>query len=64
MNLPLIDDSTVVVIAEEATHYRQESVPSFGDAQVGATVIWDDLMLAMDAELKAVSDGSIRIVQD
>jgi hypothetical protein len=35
MNLPLIDDSTVVVIAEEAAHYRQESVPSFGDVQVG-----------------------------
>jgi hypothetical protein len=35
MNLPLFDDSTVVVIAEEAAHYRQESVPSFGDVQVG-----------------------------
>jgi ER-Golgi trafficking TRAPP I complex 85 kDa subunit len=63
MNLPLIDDSTVVVIAEEAAHYRQESVPSFGDAQVGAVDIWDDLMLTMEAELKAVSDGSIRITK-
>ena len=62
MNLPFIDDSTVVVIAEEAAHYRQESVPSFGEAQVGATSVWDDLMLTMNAELKAEkSNANVRM---
>ena len=62
MNLPYIDDSTVVVIAEEAAHYRQESVPSFGEAEIGATNVWDDLMLTMNAELNAEkSNANIRM---
>jgi ER-Golgi trafficking TRAPP I complex 85 kDa subunit len=59
MNLPYIDDASVVVIAEEAAHYRQERVLSFGDALIGAPDMWDELTFTMNAELKALSNESI-----
>jgi tetratricopeptide (TPR) repeat protein len=59
MNLPYVDDTSVVVIAEEAAHYRQESVASFGDALIGAPDMWDELICTMNAELKAISSERI-----
>jgi len=55
VDLPGIDDSTVVVLADESTSAASASdwIPSFGDAQRGSDKVWEELMLATTAELMA-----------
>ena len=59
IDLPRVDDSSVTVIAEEASHHRQE-IPSFGEASAGSQEVWDDLTLRMSAELRA-TDPSLTL---
>ncbi|GAX22513.1 hypothetical protein FisN_14Hh135 [Fistulifera solaris] len=64
VNLPLIDDHTVVVLAEEASHHRQENVPDFGEAHRGNDELWDELMLCTNAELRAVNEDKAKVDND
>jgi hypothetical protein len=53
MTLPCIHDSTVIVIADETSHSRQDTVHYFGNPQPGEDAIWEELTLMANAELKA-----------
>jgi hypothetical protein len=65
VDLPVIDDSTVTVLAEEASHHRQESVLCFGDARKGSDAVWDELILATIAELRAAEAiAELRAVEE
>ena len=61
VDLPVIDDSTVTVLAEEASHHRQESVPCFGEARKGSDEVWEELVLATLAELRAAAEAKAQV---
>lgn len=59
VELPRVDDASVAVIAEEASH-QEKIPPSLGEAATGSEEVWDDLVLRMTAELRA-TDASLTL---
>jgi hypothetical protein len=54
MSLPGIDDSTVVVLADDASSNPDSLITSLGEAQRGSEAIWDELQLVATSELKVL----------
>jgi hypothetical protein len=59
MDLPLVDDSTITVIAEEGARVNTPDVHSIGISRRGSPEVWEQLTLEATAELVARhTDGS------
>ncbi|GKY94633.1 hypothetical protein MPSEU_000428800 [Mayamaea pseudoterrestris] len=52
MTLPCIDNSTVIVIADETYHSRREDIQSLGTPGPGTDDIWNELTMMANAELR------------
>jgi hypothetical protein len=63
MNLPGIDDTTVAVLADDASSKTDSLVPSLGEVQRGSDAIWDELQLVATSELK-VLEGLTKPMED
>jgi len=53
VDLPMIHDTSVHILGDEASHHRQEVVPSFGTAHRGDESVWDTLMIEATSEINA-----------
>jgi len=54
IDLPLVDDTTVKLITEEASEMHDDPLSIFGQVRRGSEEVWAELALSATAELRAV----------
>jgi hypothetical protein len=60
MDLPLLEDDSIIVMVEAEAKEQKEFIPSFGTCNNGEDSVWEELMCCTEAELK-VGDPNLVI---